>query len=264
MAGPLMAVLDVLGVNVHIEGDGAETIVMVPGWTDTYRLWDRQVEALKDRYRCVRFTPPGFDKQKPRKAYTLDEHIAFMDAVIARVSPGKQVIFLLHDWGCIFGYQYYLRNRGKVAKIIGVDVGDPSSMLRALTAREKLIAFWYQTWNAFAWKIGGVIGDRMMHAMAHWGRAPSDPAQITSHGLSVLDALVRRPRFVQPARQALRARIPDALHLRLPQAAALSLACVGREARRQTWQRGRRIRHRPLGDVAATGALQRGRQEVAH
>ena len=180
MAGPLMAVLDVLGVNVHIEGDGAETIVMVPGWPDTYHLWDRQVEALKDRYRCVRFTLPGFDKEKPRKAYTLDEHIAFMDAVIARISPGKQVIFLLHDWGCIFGYQYYLRNRGKVAKIIGVDVGDPSSMLRALTAREKLIAFWYQTWNAFAWKIGGVIGDRMMRAMAHWGGAPSDPAQITS------------------------------------------------------------------------------------
>ena len=94
-----MAVLDVLDVNVHIEGDGAETIVMVPGWPDTYRLWDRQVEALKDRYRCVRFTLPGFDKEKPRKAYTLDEHIAFMDAVIARISPGKQVIFLLHDWG---------------------------------------------------------------------------------------------------------------------------------------------------------------------
>ena len=84
-----MAVLDVFGVNVHIEGDGAGTIVMVPGWPDTYRLWVRQVEALKDRYRCVRFTLPGFDKEKPRKAYTLDEHIAFIDAVIARVSPGS-------------------------------------------------------------------------------------------------------------------------------------------------------------------------------
>ena len=153
---------------------------MVPGWPDTYRLWDRQVEALKARYRCVRFTLPGFDKEKPRKAYTLDEHVAFMDAVIARVSPRKQVIFLLHDWGCIFGYQYYLRNRDKVGRIVGVDVGDPYSMQRAFTAREKLIAFWYQTWNAFAWKIGGGIGDRMMRVMARWGQAPSDPAQITS------------------------------------------------------------------------------------
>jgi pimeloyl-ACP methyl ester carboxylesterase len=174
------SVLHVSGVDVHVEGDGAETIVMVHGWPDTYRLWERQVVALKDRYRCVRFTLPGFDREKPRKAYTLDELIAFMDEVIERVSPGRQVILLLHDWGCVFGYQYYLRNRGKVAKIIGVDVGDPSSALRVLTGREKLIAFAYQTWNALAWKIGGATGDSMMRAMARWGHAPSDPAHITS------------------------------------------------------------------------------------
>ena len=71
--------VNIRGVEVHLEGAGAETIVMVHGWPDTYRLWDRQVEALKDRYRCVRFTLPGFDKKEPRNAYTLDELIAFMD-----------------------------------------------------------------------------------------------------------------------------------------------------------------------------------------
>ncbi len=179
--GALMAsLLNVSGVDVHVEGDGGETIVMVHGWPDTYRLWDRQVGALRDRYRCVRFTLPGFDKEKPRKAYTLDELIAFMDEVIARVSPGRQVILLLHDWGCAFGYQYYVRHREKVAKIIGVDIGDPASTRRALTAREKLIAFAYQTWNALAWKVGGALGDWMMRAMARWGGAPSDPAHISS------------------------------------------------------------------------------------
>ena len=53
-------------VEVHVEGEGAETIVMVHGWPDTYRLWDSAVAALKDRYRCVRFTLPGFDAAKPR------------------------------------------------------------------------------------------------------------------------------------------------------------------------------------------------------
>ena len=176
----MASVLNVLGVDVHVEGDGAETIVMVHGWPDTYRLWDRQVEALKDRYRCVRFTLPGFDKEKPRKAYTLDELLAFMHEVIMRVSPGKRVILLLHDWGCAFGYQYYNRNRDKVAKIIGVDIGDPASTQRVLTAREKLIVFAYQTWNALAWKIGGSVGDWMMLAMARWAHAPSDPTHITS------------------------------------------------------------------------------------
>src|SRR6478735_2879020 len=42
--------------DLHIEGTGPETIVMIHGWPDTYRLWDKQVEHLKDRYRCIRFT----------------------------------------------------------------------------------------------------------------------------------------------------------------------------------------------------------------
>ena len=86
------------GVEVLVEGAGRQAVVMIHGWPDTLRLWDGQVAALQDRYRCVRFTLPGFDKNERRKAYTLDELIAFMDEVIERVSPGKPVILMLHDW----------------------------------------------------------------------------------------------------------------------------------------------------------------------
>ena len=37
---------------------------MIHGWPDTHRLWDRQVAALQDRYRCVRFALPGFDASR--------------------------------------------------------------------------------------------------------------------------------------------------------------------------------------------------------
>ena len=47
---------------------------MVHGWPDTYRLWDGQVEALKDRYRCVRFTLPGFDAAQPRLRSACSHH----------------------------------------------------------------------------------------------------------------------------------------------------------------------------------------------
>ena len=52
--------LSVRGTDIHVEGEGAESIVMVHGWPDTYRLWDATVEVLKGRYRCIRFTLPGF------------------------------------------------------------------------------------------------------------------------------------------------------------------------------------------------------------
>ena len=44
---------------------------MIHGWPDTYRLWDAQVAFFKDRYRCVRFTLPGFDIDKPRRAFSV-------------------------------------------------------------------------------------------------------------------------------------------------------------------------------------------------
>jgi pimeloyl-ACP methyl ester carboxylesterase len=58
-----VAVLQVDGVDVHIDGDGAHTIVMVHGWPDTWRLWDAQVApilaASGGQDRIARFSWPG-------------------------------------------------------------------------------------------------------------------------------------------------------------------------------------------------------------
>ena len=145
---------------------------MVHGWPDTYRLWDATVAVLKDRYRCIRFTLPGFTDGKDR--YTFDELMAFLLEVIERTSPGKKVILCLHDWGCFFGYQFYARHPDRVSRIIGVDIGDPRATAKTMTRREKAIMLAYQTWNAMAWRIGGPIGTWMIRAMANLGRCPSD------------------------------------------------------------------------------------------
>ena len=44
------------GIEVLVEGSGPETLLMLHGWPDTLRLWDGTVQALHDRFRCVRFT----------------------------------------------------------------------------------------------------------------------------------------------------------------------------------------------------------------
>jgi pimeloyl-ACP methyl ester carboxylesterase len=167
--------LAVQGVDIHVEGEGAESIVMVHGWPDTYRLWDTSVEALKSRYRCIRFTLPGFDPRSDGRSYTLEELVAFLSEVIERTSPGKKVILLLHDWGCFFGYQFYARHQEKVSRIIGVDIGDPRATAKTMTGREKAIMLAYQTWNAMAWRIGGGVGTWMIRAMARLGGCRSDP-----------------------------------------------------------------------------------------
>ena len=173
-------VISVKGVDVHIEGSGEETILMVHGWPDTYRLWDAQVQALGSRYRCIRFTLPGFDATKARRAYTLDELLGFMQTLVEQFCPGRQVILMLHDWGCVFGYQFYVRNPGMVSRIVGVDIGDQVSLRRALTPGQSLMAFAYQFWLALAWLAGGPIGDWMTRWMAQMARCPSDASRMSS------------------------------------------------------------------------------------
>jgi pimeloyl-ACP methyl ester carboxylesterase len=155
---------------------------MIHGWPDTYRLWDAQVAHFKDRYRCIRFTLPGFDIDKPRRAVPLEEMIETLRTIVEEASPGRPVILMLHDWGCAFGYQLAMRHPSLVSRIVGIDIGDAGTKqhLRSLTATAKVMVLAYQLWLATAWRIGGRIGDGMTLWMARRARCPSDPRFIDS------------------------------------------------------------------------------------
>src|SRR6185312_2581938 len=173
-------IISVSDVEAHIEGDGAETILMVHGWPDTYRLWDAQVQFFKNRYRCVRFTLPGFDVSHKRRAYSLDEITSFLKEVVEQVCPGQKVILMAHDWGCIFGYEFYMRNPQLVSKIIGVDIGDKISLQQSRALWDTIGVLLYQYPLALAWLIGGRIGDWMTRSMARLLRCPAPQADIGS------------------------------------------------------------------------------------
>lgn len=167
-------------LEVVVEGRGAKSIVMVHGWPDSHRLWEAQAAALGERYRCVRFTLPGFERGASKRAYSLDEIVEAIHDVVREVCAGEPVILLLHDWGCLFGYQFAARYPALVERIIGVDIGDTGSRRHVAelgrTARLLLVA--YQLWLALAWRIDGPIGDRMARWMARLLRCPAAPDSI--------------------------------------------------------------------------------------
>lgn len=172
--------ITVNGNDVFIDGCGEETIVMLHGWPDTYRLWQPQVDHLKRRYRCVRFSLPGYEKHHPRTYYDLDAVLSMIDSVVEAVGNGKPVTLLLHDWGCVYGYQYYMRNQAKVKRIIGVDVGDAGSPDMTLSTKAKLVLVSYQLWLMAAWNIGGRIGDWMTRKVATLFNAPAPSERVHS------------------------------------------------------------------------------------
>ena len=175
------ATLQIDGIDIHVEGQGQDTIVMIHGWPDTYRLWDASVEHLKPHFRCVRFTLPGFDVHGPRRAWSLDELVTFFRKVVEATAGGRPVTLMLHDWGCVFGYQFWMRHPQLVGRVIGVDVGDGNSpeYRRSLSGKAKSMIFIYQAWLALAWRIGGRAGDRMTHWLVRKVAVPSDPRFIS-------------------------------------------------------------------------------------
>jgi pimeloyl-ACP methyl ester carboxylesterase len=170
------------GVDVIVEGRGASAILMIHGWPDTYRLWDHPVAALRERYRCVRFTLPGYDRSPGKRAYSLEEIIETIRRVVDQTCPRERVTLLLHDWGCVFGYQFAMRHAHLVERIIGVDVGDGGSRRHRaeLRFKAKTMVIAYQWWLALAWRIGGGLGDRMARWLARTFRCPVDLASVHS------------------------------------------------------------------------------------
>ena len=159
---------NIAGVEVFVEGEGLETIVMIHGWSDTYRIWSKQIHFFKKNYRCVYFTFPGFDVSQPRRAYSLAETTEILREIIDQVSPDQKVNLMLHDWGCFFGYQYYMQYPNRVAKIVGIDIGDATSkaFAKSLSVKAKAMVFTYQMTLASAWKLGGAAGTKIAQATA--------------------------------------------------------------------------------------------------
>lgn len=166
-------------LTLHIDGDGSRTLVMIHGWPDNHRLWDPQVQGLRERYRCVRFTLPGFDDSSPAGPYSLDDVVNAIGEAVDRASPGQPVTLMLHDWGCFYGYQYAMRRPERVCRVIGVDIGDAGSRYhrQESSLRAKLYIVGYQLWLATAWRFGS---DRMARWMARQLRAPAAPQTITA------------------------------------------------------------------------------------
>ena len=177
--------IDVDGISVFIEGEGAQTLLMIHGWPDTHRLWDSTVEALKADYRCVRFTLPGYDLAKPPASPSLEQITATILRVVNVVSPNEKVTLVLHDWGCIFGYEFAAQHPDRVTRIVAVDIGDYNTPAFAtdLRASAKLAIFGYQFWLALAWKLGSFgfarIANLMTQFMAGKMRCPNPPEAIT-------------------------------------------------------------------------------------
>jgi cis-3-alkyl-4-acyloxetan-2-one decarboxylase len=173
MPSPNSAKLLVAGREVTVEGHAGasprDTLVMIHGWPDTQRVWDGTVAALADRWRCVRFTLPGFDAGDEPRAHSLADITELIHQVVRHAGGGAPVTLVLHDWGCLYGYHFANQHPELVARIVGVDIGDATSraMRESLGAKAKAMVVFYQGWLALAWRVRP-LSRRLTDGMARW------------------------------------------------------------------------------------------------
>lgn len=167
-----------LRLDPIVEGpEEAETLVFLQGWPDDATLWDPQIAALSDRYRCVRTTMPNFDGRRTSPSgYTTDEIIEALATMIGEVSPEEGVTLIAHDWGCYWAYRLYADHPKLIRRFAALDIAP--HVEPGVGAIFGVIA--YQGWLIAAFLLGGPIGDGMTRALARALGAPMPSAQIHS------------------------------------------------------------------------------------
>ncbi len=131
-----------------------KTIVFIHGWPDDYSLWDEQVPALQENFRCVLITLSNFGATEHRRGgYSFQELIQQLHSTIEEVQPNGKVLLLTHDWGSYIGYLYERLHSDKIDKMVMLDVG--GHLMPNPLAAGMIIG--YQWTLIFLWILGGVF-----------------------------------------------------------------------------------------------------------
>jgi pimeloyl-ACP methyl ester carboxylesterase len=106
---------------VFEHGDPASPVILlVHGYPDTHRVWDRVCDALNADYLVVRYDVRGAGLSgvpEELRGYRLEQLADDLFAVMDSVSPDRPVHLAAHDWGSIQAWQAVTdaRAEGRIA-----------------------------------------------------------------------------------------------------------------------------------------------------
>lgn len=118
-------------LDLKISGkEGAPVLFFVHGWPDSADLWETQINYFSKTYRCVAVTMPLFHQENSTAGalyscfgYNFDVMTELLATAVKKVSPGKPVILVQHDWGSFWGFHLQSAHPELVSSIINFDVG---------------------------------------------------------------------------------------------------------------------------------------------
>jgi pimeloyl-ACP methyl ester carboxylesterase len=160
-----------LGVRVVASqrAEPKDTLLFIHGWPDSGKLWTETVELLREDYKCIVVTLPGFecpDKHEGEWGYdftTVRDMI--IKATEKHMQQGKCTL-IAHDWGSLFAMMIQQKRPDLVSRMCCLDVGmdgiekSPSMYLFTIS---------YQWFNIIAFFMGGLAGTFMNQCFLKFG-----------------------------------------------------------------------------------------------
>lgn len=158
-------------------------IIFLHGYPNTFRMWDKMIESLKQDYLCLNISYPNFAKGVFRKwGMDLEDIVHMVKKTVDNVDNQNQFkkVVVSHDWGSVFSLLLDTNYPGFINDLVNLDVGDGPEK----TIKSQIGAIAYQSFLAVNFLIGGPIGNTLTQGfvkMANvYGLSEEDKSRIDS------------------------------------------------------------------------------------
>lgn len=122
------------GCEIYYDTQGSgPTVVFASGFMGITEIWQAQVDALSNSYRCVRFDNRGAgrsEKPLPRVAYGVERHSRDLHAVLEAAGVTDKVVIVGHSMGGNTASTFYFEHPDRVAGIVYVGSYVSGSQIR--------------------------------------------------------------------------------------------------------------------------------------
>ena len=141
-----MATANVNGIKLHYEdqGSGDKTVLLVHGFPLGWKLWEDQIEALKDDHRVIAPDLRGYggsDAPEDIESYSLDVFADDLAGLLDEIGVDK-VVYVGLSMGGYMAFPFLARHRDKVDALVLADTraeADPPEGVAKREAQQETI-----------------------------------------------------------------------------------------------------------------------------
>jgi pimeloyl-ACP methyl ester carboxylesterase len=143
--------------NVRDSGNG-EPVLFLHGNPDTGDLWNRVIETLATRHRCLAPDLPGFGRSDVPSDFdcSLDGLAAWVDDLTRELDISQPLDLVVHDFGGLFGLAWAVLHPHKVRRI---------AIMNTMFFPEYRWHFWARVWRT------RLLGELSLALTTRWGLA---------------------------------------------------------------------------------------------